>query len=513
MNYRLYTFGYKIEEDEKTWLKTINDLVAPHKLSNGSPSKDVSLNIEKRWLEHIEAPLKKVSDIQVCGLKIKGITPNFNRYQNYVYLNILFYEMDDWQTPFARFKEHVQSIIGTNGFLDNFLVPFKEDSFVDALQVGSEKYREYVRFENPVKISESDADAKGKLGIVNVDYDYVYDKSKQYIRVLEQTYYLDQDHSEQAALKHFHSLFVMFHRSHAYYEALSMTDGQTKVLIKIAQALNKIWPEERIKLMALGRIRNARLYNKTFFSILELNAQMDSIYLQLISHMQNTKNRFDKQFERVELNFQLEACMDTLYYDKLRNYLLAPYNERMRNLERFRATYEPTDSQIEKFRSNNDSEVNNAIQWTMGVLSIIVFVWGILTVWYQSTFEILDKIPDLFWIEKRYLPMILTVIIVSIISLFAFLVTRYLMSNTSGYSPEVLAVIKKRKVEKDAIEKISESLKGHSDSRSRLYDVSEFLKMITVDLIMNRSNKDEAYDNFIKCIQTAVSDKEDSQSC
>ncbi len=289
----IYKFGYKINTNCFSWVDTIN------KIFNIDISADYNkfLNVDNKqkessWYSCFKE-IERHEKISFGNLKIIKLVPRFNRYQSYVYF-ILLIEGDittessnkKLEVDFNLFRNHIKSNV--EGFVDNFKIPFKESDF---LQDDNEweKYYEVVYLKNPTLIvrerNENLINKMDKLkmnfGIIYYKYDYnkkhYYDENvDRYMRILNQVYVIEDINKEsiKEVLDHFHSIFIIFHRSSSFYSELKCMDAELEMITLISDKLNNIWPKERLSLLLINRFKNMELYNKTFFAVLELNSQL-----------------------------------------------------------------------------------------------------------------------------------------------------------------------------------------------------------------------------------------------
>ena len=292
----IYKFGYQIESDALDWINTINkifgiDIIHIYE----SISEDGSnLDKEQMWYKLFEI-LEIHKPIQIGNINILKLYPRINRYQSYVYFILvidgdLLIDNNGISAEFKSFREHI--IKSTKGFVDNFKIPFKEPDFLEDTKEYN-KYYEVVYLKNPVLI----LDAKDELKHIEMDeiktrfgsiyYKYEYTKEfyysedkEKYMRALDQTYFVDMNNKENIdksikdIVDHFHSIFIIFHRSSSFYSELKCMDAELEMITLISDKLNNIWPKERLSLLLINRFKNMELYNKTFFAVLELNSQL-----------------------------------------------------------------------------------------------------------------------------------------------------------------------------------------------------------------------------------------------
>jgi len=488
----VYKFGYKLAKDKKEWAEVFKDLFDLD--FNGMAIVDAYPNAEKNWYETFKIISLETSVITPEGLKLISIKPNFNRYQEMVYLMIVV-EGDMISNPepgFALFKEKAAQL---SGFVDTFAIPFKEcDLYAEDRK--SDKYQESLVLANPVLISHDHEPGKSMVCVtgnlkIYYDYGYAQKNKKNYIRIFTQVYIVNNDEDLGEALDHFHSVFILFHRSWAFYNEVRTIDGPSKILAAISSKLNAIWPRERINLFLLSRFLNAGLYNRTFFGVLELNAQMNSILSQLKVKQQKLYDKYEKQYERVFYNFGEKDLGEVPYYKELKTYLYSPYHHRQKLISRIQAFFDPTDVQIERLRNDNDSKVNFSIQWIMSILSVIIFFWGVSTMWYENTVAINKSITDTFVNGIGFMPSYLLLLFAVTLGSMGGCVIYFLINNSSLVSRDLRRVMKDDGLDvTDLVGRVDqkrEYIEGLSrwSRKKRLYLITEMFKMITTYVILH----------------------------
>ena len=517
----VYQFGYKIEDNSLTWSEKISNLF-------DIDLSDVEIvniyNKEKNWFETYSKSNKFNYPICFCDHKLEKIKFGFNRYQEFVYITLVFDGMVEDMVPI---KMYIEDNIGI--FVDTFKIPFKEpDIYEDYNDI--EKYKETLVLGNPVYINITDDFEFSKINnkikyttykeSEEVDFDikycieYVDNGMANYERVFQNNYivksYEDKDESFDKAIEHFHSIFVLFNRSESHYNELTGIDKPSELMAVISNKLNVIWPKERINLFLINRFLNASLYNRTFYSVLELNAQMNSIFSQTRVKYQKIEDKYEKQYERVLHNFKHEDIEEISYYRDLLKYLRTPSSHRARLLDRINDFFEPTDAQIDRLRSDNDSKVNFAIQWVMSILSVVIFLWGISTFWYQSIVNVSNPITDTVLGKLPWAPSYLLLLTgITLITIFVF-VSYFLIYNASLASSEMKAVIATKKLDiitlSDKIKTINKYTESYDKkhhkkcNKKKLLSVTETFKLLTTHIILNIDNLGDI-DEFTKLIK------------
>lgn len=506
----IYKFGFKINENPECWDDDFRTIFG---MRLNAEKVDKYENKEKNWNESFknEPALKEKRYLR--EMLLLQIVPDFNRFQEFVYLTLVF-EGEVNADYFKYFSE-----LELHGFVDSFEIPFKEpDYYGGYLEDG--KYMEYVELKNPIYIVE---EAKGKVlekfkehkrenksdNKFKIYYkiEYTDNLGKKYRRVLEHIFLDENAQNTLRISEHFHSVFVLFHRSRACYEELKIIDNPSKILSATSNKLNDKWPKERIKLFLLNRFINARLYNMTFFSILELNAQMNSIYNQIVIKHQKITDKYEKQYERVIFNFTEKGeNMKSEYYEEMLEYLYAPRKHREKLLNRIKNFFEPTDAQIERLRSDNDSKSSMAIQWIATILSVIIFFWGMLTFWYNAAIRT-ETIEDGISLLPIHMPNRMLAIIIVTIALIGIVVTQFLIRNSSSTSKDMKEVIKNEELKPEKLnEKVQEINRMKKQDRKILLKITEALKLLTTHTILKIDSGLHDVDRFVQEIDSIRED-------
>lgn len=490
----IYQFGFKVCEDSTKWQEQIINLFdfdfKINTIINEYP------NIEKNWIETISPSLYQLEGFQLFEGYVEIVHASFNRYQSYVYLTVVFKgDITNNYYFVKKLQEKFKSNV--TGFIDNFAIPFKEAEG----EAEKSKYNEFIDFENPVLVTDDFNDstylkAKVKSGELYYKFDYKPQNKDKYLRRFKQVYISNIITKE--LLDHFHSTFVVFHRSSEFYKELSNMDNIRMILFEMSDAFNRIWPTERMRLFMLHRIWHAHLYNKTFFSVLELTAQMDTLINQLVVRSQKIYDKYEKQYERVFHNFDIESLDSDKIYKDLMNYLKSPYTYRKHSIDNIRGLYEPTDEQICRLRSDNDSRVNSAIQSIMSILSIVFFVWGVLSAWYQTTINNTATISEKVLFNSHYWPA--TFSIIAFGTALASITIALIVSsrNSKTFTKEVQKVIESQELNIHIIESKIEIIKSCKFMKNRLLLITELFSVFTAFLTINSNDaKLECYKNEI----------------
>lgn len=481
----IYQFGYQIDDNYMNWAETIQLIFKkPFKIDNPVIKYP---NKEKNWNESVKPLLLSFSNLIFHGHEVEKIQPSFNRYQSYVYLSIIYKDniVDDY-----IYINKIRNILKSTlpGFVDNFEIPFKEPDD----EIDSNKYNEVLTFQNPVSVLQSFYDSSYTLtniisGQLFHKIDYNNQNKSQYIREFKQVYITDNTNND-LILKHFHSIMVLFHRSHSYYNELKELDAPRTILYRMSSTFNSVWPKERMKLFMLNRITHAHLYNKTFFGVLEITAQMDTVLSQIIVYNQKLKDKYDKQFERVLYNFEINTSNYSTLYEVLLQYLKSPFEFRSNSVDNIKSLYEPTDAQIDRMRSDNDSRVNFAIQSIMSILTIVFFLWGLMTFWYQTTINYQTSIIDKSIFNNQYLPA--TFIIMATITGITSLLVAFLITKRHNYSmcKSVKNVIVTNNIDKNITNKLLHKLHSSKSKYNKLLIITQLFNIITAYIIINIEN-------------------------
>lgn len=504
----IYKFGYKIGSDSLEWINTINKIFGIEILGiDESVSEDKNnLDNEHKWYNLFKS-IEVYEPIQIGNLNILKIHPRINRYQSYVYF-ILIIEGDitfdnkdnDLAKEFILFRENIKTI--TKDFLDNFKIPFKEADFLEEDE-ESEKYYELLYLKNPVLINHKVHNANEqnivemkKMDCMNsklfdIHFNYEYNKvfyfendSDKFMRVLNQAYFVESDdiNGEEfnKIVNHFHSIFIIFHRSDSFYKELKQMDEDLKIISLISDKLNSMWPKERLNLLLINRFINMELYNNTFFAVLELNSQIDSVLNKAKNKKARLEEKYKKQFERALYNFEDDINED--YYENLMKNMYYPLEHRTKMIADIENYFQPTDSQVERLKGINDSKVNFAIQWIMSVISVVLFGWGLIIVVYENTITINKTITDRFLFNVNFMPSYLTMIIVFIIMLVFLLCFKFIFKNSYDLSKCIRKVISENVLNLEDIDAQLNDI--NLDKSKKLYSLICILTMVTTFLLI-----------------------------
>lgn len=527
----IYKFGYKIDSNHHNWAKDINKIfnIDISKISeddvvaHDNSVIDKSIDKETKWHSKFKH-LENQDSIEFNGMRILKVFPSFNRYQAYVYFVLLIEgditnssENQGIKSEFKKFRNHIKACV--DGFVDNFKIPFKEYDFLEDIK-ECDKYYEVIYLKNPALIQEDKEEEqsnkmdeiKASFGSIYYKYEYTkdfyYDNDEdKYMRVLNQLYVLDTkdkeniDESIKDIVNHFHSIFIIFHRSSAFYSELKCMDSELEMITLISDKLNCIWPKERLNLLLINRFKNMELYNKTFFAVLELNSQLDSLLNRVKNRKSRLEDKYNKQYERVFHNFKDDINND--YYNKLKDNIMSPLNHRTKMIDNIEKYFQPTNAQIERLQEINDSKVNFAIQWIMSLISIVIFGWGIIIVLYENTINVDKKIDDNFLFGFKFMPTYLIVIIIVVVVLVIYLSIKYIAKNSHDLSYCVRKIISENKIDLPEISKRVDKINSKAKDKNKLYDIVCILTMFTTYLLISDSKNNYNYYDNIK-IRTII---------
>lgn len=500
----IYKFGYTIDDKPEDWVKTINEIFSMNiKLDNTYLENCNNLqqkkSKEKLWLD-MTTSLNFSKKIELDGLQILKIVPKFNRYQGYVYFLLLIngdvsYRSSS-KTLFKCFRDRLKSILKSYKFVDNFKIPFKEPDFLEDYE-EQYKYSEYIYLMNPTLVLDADEKyeneelKKLENKDFNLYYNYKYnndgfldedEEKEKYMRVFEQKYILKEKHSIDSIMNHFHSIFVIFHRSECFYKELKRMDTQLELITLISNKLNQMWPRERLELLLINRFWNMGIYNQTFFSVLELNSQINSILNNIKTEKSKLEEKYRKQYERVLHNFKEDELEKNIYYKNLMKNMYMPLSHRTKLICDIETFFQPTDAQVDKLRGNNDSKVNFAIQWIMSILSSIIFIWGIVIVVYENTINIEKCITDNFLFGIGYAPFYLIFIIGLVMLTVTYMISKFIVRNSHDLSKETRKIISNKTLTFYDVENQMRLIENKS--KYKLYIVVNILTMITTYMII-----------------------------
>lgn len=497
--FSIYQFGFKVYKDSKEWQGQITNLFGVEFKINSIVNEYP--NIEKNWMESIGPSLSQLEEFELLGKKVKRTYASFNRYQSYVYLTLVIVgDVTNEYNFINKLRERFRNYVVD--FEDSFNIPFKEPLG----ELEKVKYTEVLGFENPVLVTEQFYDntyikTETKSGTVYFKFDYNSQKREKYSRNFKQVYIAKEANKD--ILDHFHSIFILFHRSSEFYKELSDMDSTSMILFEISDAFNRIWPAERMKFFMLHRIWHAQLYNKTFFSVLELTAQMDTLINRLLVNNQKAYDKYEKQYERVMYNFDIESLDNPKVYDELMTYLKSPYRYRKNIIDNIRKLYEPTDEQISRLRSDNDSRVNLANQGIMSILTIVFFVWGVMSVWYQTTIDYTAALSDKVLFSSSYWPA--TFSIIAFATALASMAIAFFISNrhSKTFTKDVQKVITCQDLNLEDIECKIDEINDCKNANKRLLLITELFSIITAFLTVNPNTSKLEYfkDDIIKAIR------------
>lgn len=171
-----------------------------------------------------------------------------------------------------------------------------------------------------------------------------------------------------------------------------------------------------------------------------------------------------------------------------------------------KSLYEPTDEQLCRLRSDNDSRVNFAIQSIMSILTVVFFIWGVLSAWYQTTIVNKAMISEKVLFNSHYWPATFTIIAfgTALASLSIALIVS--SRNSRTFTKEVQNVIESQKLKPNVIKSKLEKIESCEHTKNRLLLITELFNIFTVYLTININSKDkkmeiEYYNEILEAIK------------
>lgn len=233
---------------------------------------------------------------------------------------------------------------------------------------------------------------------------------------------------------------------------------------------------------------------------------MDTLINQLVVNIQKTNDKYEKQYERVLHNFDTENLKNDKVYKELLIYLKSPYNYRKHSIDNIRSLYEPTDEQICRLRSDNDSRVNFAIQSIMSILTVVFFIWGVLSAWYQTTIINTAMINERMLFNSHYWPATFTLIALGT-TLVSIAITLIISNrNSKTFTNDIKNVIESRKLNPNIIKMKLGKIESCKHIKSRLLLITELFNIFTAYMTININSKDsnmelEYFNEILKAIK------------
>lgn len=349
---------------------------------------------------------QKIGEIQGNSVFLVDIMPRFSRYEGKKFLMLVFsYDCADTMD--------IKRIEGLQLELSKFLETKYGNVFDSyfSVKVKIEKYIESVKIQNPaIMVTNAEAASlhleppswKQVEGLHYKKYhsiQYLHKKKEQkreeYIRELKSIYVVDQkppqDGKDTGERSYFydriHTEFLFFIRGAHLEKEFKETYRQVGFLHKLVEFLEDQWVKIRTMFSIMPRftISNKSVASRVFFYLLEVNAQIYALLTKIKFDMDHKKATYDEAFERLHFTIEQNGTDSEIEYFRQINQIAyksyESYNHKISILDQSATRLSDN---IQQLRADFDSNTNVILQWLMFLLSIVLVVWGAITLIYDK---------------------------------------------------------------------------------------------------------------------------------
>ncbi len=392
-----------------------------------------------------------------------------NRFQNTGYLQIVFSDEVSCDSMLEKLRVYFPNEMkNVNSFSELYKVPFLK-SFQVNHKDKEHMYNEVLYLTNPSFIEEASSDnqwVKMNLNLrksLKLNDDFV----NYYSRGIKPTYYLDNNLKEIS--NHFHSLFVIFHRSYAFNHTLETYKEHLTDIYNITSSINEVWYKHRPNILLSSK---PKAFKENFFKSVQMSTLIDGEITFLESEIIKIKEAFDVQYKRVLANIEITSDIDELL-----SVLMTPYANFKLSIDAIKNLNEPTDAQIVKFNSLFEATTSNKTSRTLFALTVFTVIWGFITFYYSSVFETMDHGQWTFF--TNLLPVVLMSILILGLVFIVILLINEIKNNGKGLHHT-------KHIDDDYINKLNESEEPIELTYAAYCDLINY---ILIAYINSRNNK------------------------
>lgn len=473
-------------------------------------------------------PIRTLNVSDGARLELVDIAARFSRYEQLSFLILLFkYDADDAGgakcLPVMETQEKVARLLEQefSGATHSFTVTIKMEE---------DKYKEQITILNPIPIiCASDGnilDDRGWRIVAGDSYtryyrvEYKKTQDMSYLRVFSVVYVLHRDIAayveppgqRSSFYDIVHTEILYFIRGAAFERELSWELEKTAYLRDFTKVICKHWPKIRAQFLVLPRFDLRNLGRRLLFGLLESNAQALALLNRLKYRAQDCNLRFTERFERLDFTVKRICTKDEHdYFELVQSLVLAFYQAHMKSLGIVEGTLGEIDRQVEKLRSDCDSNNNYTLQWLMFVLSLTIVFWGGVALFYEKWFRSIDAFVD-------NPPLAIATLLGLVIAAFFAVTIPYTNKLSRLLSKRTIAMVERWlnscrrslvKIEDVLNSGVEEA--GKLDSfAQRTAKVLELVSVLTAAVTMDRVSNIEGREH-LKAIESVLS--EESRTC
>lgn len=208
----------------------------------------------------------------------------------------------------------------------------------------------------------------------------------------------NEDYSEGRS--HFynmvHTELVFFHRTQAMEERLAPTYRRIDFLRGLIKIIEDQWIRIRTYFsiapkFALFRGNKAA---RLFFNLLEANGQILALQNSIISRLDREHSMMKERYERLHFNaVQTGNEQEIEYFEDVNNEVQRSFEAYRGNISELKNAVHRLNEGISQLRDDFDSNTNIMLQLLIFSLSLVLVVWGVVTLGFEKGFDITGQKP------------------------------------------------------------------------------------------------------------------------
>lgn len=217
---------------------------------------------------------------------------------------------------------------------------------------------------------------------------------------LQQNTLITDGSSEQAQRSHFynmlHTELAFFHRTQAMEARLAPVYRRIDFLKDLIHILEDQWIRIRTffsiapKFSLLRGSRTAHL----FFNLLEVNGQVLALQNSIISHMDREHSKMQERYERLHFNaIQHGNPQEQTFLKQTHEEVERSFTAYHNNIDTLKEATGRLNEGISQLQNDFDSNTNIMLQLLVFILSIVLVVWGVITLGFDKSFHITGQTP------------------------------------------------------------------------------------------------------------------------
>jgi len=372
------------------------ELVRNEISDDGNPSRTWSLNVGQTLFNAFSDYQEELFKVKGVSLFLTRVEPKFSRYEEKKMLMFIIYTPDQVDYD-GEFKDELKIKLQ-----EKYALPGTNDSFSFIQKMSVRKDR--IELVNPVPlmteaefnhnkfIDYEKIQGKGYVKYVKIAYgNAVLRKNKQfahYLRKQSVVFVLNNDEKiSKDLIALIHTEFMFFLRGLYLEESLQNLFDEVDFLQELTTFIQKQWVKIRTVFSVTSRfgMNKKREGSNAFFQMLEVNGQSTSLLSKIKYDMRESKAFYEEAFERLQFTVASNGTEEEVdYFKKLESGSLTLFSKYQEKVDVLSESIHMMTDNIEKLRSDFDSSTNMIMQWLMFLLSIVIVIWGAMTVFYDK---------------------------------------------------------------------------------------------------------------------------------